>query len=206
MRQERGAVSTLHGVKPQTLECADKAFAARGFAGLTMGMLADACGLSRRALYHHFSNKQEVFRAALRWRNVRDSTTGHAAGHQALERGEDAATVITAFLDARFGETRRDVGSSAYGRELNDAAFALGGDIMIEVSVETNRTLAELVEALVERGALRLRDGVSAEKVGRLLGDGARGVNQARPPIPNHLFAQHYREITEAILFGCASD
>ena len=107
--------------------------------------------------------------------------------------------------NARFGETRREVGSSVHGRELNDLAFSLCGDILVEVSVGTNAALARLVQGLVERGGLRLRDGVSAEKVGRLLGDGARGVNQARPSIPNHLFAQHYREIAEAILFGCAA-
>jgi AcrR family transcriptional regulator len=205
MRTEPGAVETQHRVKPQTLECADHAFQAHGFAGLTMGMLAEACALSRRALYHHFRNKQEVFRATLVWKNARDAAKGLAAGLQALERGDSPGAVITAFLDARFGETRREVGSSVHGRELNDLAFSLCGDILVEVSVGTNAALARLVQGLVERGALRLRDGVSAEKVGRLLGDGARGVNQARPPIPNHLFAQHYREIAEAILFGCAA-
>jgi hypothetical protein len=113
--------------------------------------------------------------------------------------------VIAAFLDARFGATRRSIGANLHGRELNEAAFTIGAEVITEVAYETNLRLTELVETLVERGALTLRDALSAEVVGRLIGDGARGINQARPPVPNHLFPQHYREMTEAILFGCAA-
>jgi len=166
--------------------------------------LAELCGISRRALYHHYSSKEEVFRATLRLNNAIALEAGDAAAAAALARGEGPVDVIAAWLDTRFGGTRRDIGGSPHGRELNDIAFRLGMDVIIEVSHESNRRIAELVSTLQTQGKLRLRDGVSLQKAARLIGDGARGVNQARPPVPNELIAQHYRDIAEAVLFGCA--
>jgi hypothetical protein len=40
--------------------------------------------------------------------------------------------------------------------------------------------------------------------VAAIIGDGARGVNQLRPPVPPDEIAPRYRQITEAILYGSA--
>jgi AcrR family transcriptional regulator len=191
--------------KTRIVAAAHKAFIAKGFEALTMNDIADICGLKRRTIYYHFSSKEDLFRASLRLRNVTAVIDGERASREALERQADAVDVITAWIDARFGETRREVGSTPYGRELNDTAFRLATDIMIEVSYESNRKLAELVGELDRRGLLVLRNGYGPERIGRLLGDGARGVNQARPPVPNDEIAARYRDIVEVILFGCAS-
>lgn len=184
------------------LRHASDAFLTFGFDNLTMAKLAEVCGLSRRGLYHHFKNKEEVFRALLRMTNGEDLERGDTAAQAALVRGANAVEIIGDWLDARFGFRRRALGASPVGREVNDAAFRVAADVMIEVSYETNRRLAQLVTQLAQKGQIRLRPGVDAEKIGRMLGDGARGVNQSRPPIPNNLIGQHYRDIVEAILFG----
>lgn len=197
-------LQTIDRAKTKILRQANEAFRAFGYTDLTMAKLAEVCGLSRRGLYHHYKNKEEVFRAGLRLNNVEDFYAGDVAAKAALARGANAVDVVADWLDARFGNTRRNIGAMTNGRDLNDAAFRLASDIMIEISYESNRKLTELVKDFVERGEIRLRPGMTAEKIGRMLGDGARGVNQARPPIPNSLIGQHYRDITEAILFGSA--
>jgi hypothetical protein len=40
--------------------------------------------------------------------------------------------------------------------------------------------------------------------VAQLLADGARGVNQQRPAIPVSQLAERYRNLANAILYGCA--
>lgn len=190
--------------KERIILCANQAFIERGYVALSMAELAERCGLTRRGLYHHFSSKEEVFRAALRMNNATAIMDGDEAGTRALETGASPIDVIAAWLDARFGATRRTIGATPHGRELNDAAFRVATDIMIEVSYESNRKLAELVSDLCRRNLLDLRETFDRDRVGRLLGDGARGVNQARPPIPNEEIAGRYRDIVEAILYGCA--
>jgi AcrR family transcriptional regulator len=197
-------VQPYDGAKARIVNSARETFVAHGYEHVTMAQLAEACGLTRRGLYHHFSHKEDVYRATLRLGNVEAFERGDQAASVALARGASALDVLSEWLDARFGETRRLVGNSPHGRELNEVAFRVGTDIMIEVSYESNRKLAELIDELCRRGLLKLRSGVTAEKLGRLIGDGARGVNQARPPIPNSLIAQHYRDVTEVILYGCA--
>lgn len=188
--------------KTRILRHASDAFLTFGFDELTMAKLAELCGLSRRGLYHHFKNKEEIFRSLLQMTNGEDFERGDKAAQTALTRGANAVDVVGGWLDARFGFRRRALGSSPFGRQVNEAAFRVAADVMIEMSYETNRRLAQLVTQLVQVGQVRLRPGVAADKIGRLLGDGARGVNQARPPIPNNLIGQHYRDIAEAILFG----
>jgi AcrR family transcriptional regulator len=190
--------------KAKIVRAAATAFVAHGFDGLTMGRIAACCAISRRALYHHFSSKEELFRACIKLGNVDALEQGDVAARILIDSGAGALDVIAGWFDVRFGQVRRRVNASAHGAALNDQAFRLATDIMIEVSYETNRAIAGWLTELAQRGLLDLRKGLSVERTARLLGDGARGVNQARPPIPGNLLAQHYRDMTEAVLYGCA--
>ncbi|HEY5085494.1 MAG TPA: TetR family transcriptional regulator [Rhizomicrobium sp.] len=190
--------------RTRIVQTATMAFVEHGFDRLTMGRIASLCGLTRRALYHHFSSKEELFRACLQLGDVNALERGDAAAHALLDSGAGAVDVIAGWFDMRFGQVRRRVNDSPHGDALNDLAFRLASDIMIEVWHGTHRTIAALLAELEQRGLLALRKGVTIEVTARLLSDGARGVNQARPPIPNGLIAQRYREMTEAVLYGCA--
>ena len=198
--------STVGAATAKIIERAEKAFMAHGYATPTMAMLGEACGLSRRALYYHFHSKEELFRGMMRHFNAKHLASAAAVAEQALERGDGAAAVIGAYLDDRYGGTRRKLAASPHWRELNDIAFRLGSDIMIEVAYEANRALAEIIEVLCATGRLRLRPGTSADTAAAMVADGARGVNQARPPIPEGELAARYQAIADAILFGCAID
>jgi AcrR family transcriptional regulator len=191
--------------KTKIVRAAAMAFIAQGFDGLTMGEIAKFCGLSRRALYHHFSSKEELFRACIKLGNVDALENGDAAARALFDSGASTLDVIAGWFDMRFGQVRRRVNASPHGAALNELAFRLATDIMIEVSYDTNRAIAGWLTLLEQRGSLALRKDLSIERTARLLGDGARGVNQARPPIPNNLLAQHYRDMTEAVLYGCAA-
>ena len=61
-----------------------------------------------------------------------------------------------------------------------------------------------LVE-LEARRLISLKPGVTPEALAQSLCDGARGTNQALPPIPIDDLRVRYRQIVEAILFGAAS-
>ena len=76
---------------------------------------------------------------------------------------------------------------------------------MIGVSIQTNVRMTQLIAQLVARKRLALREGFSTHDAERLLADGARGINQERPPIPPSQLKKRYHSMTEAILFGCAA-
>ena len=184
---------------------AQEAFLRHGYDSMTMVTLAAACGLTRRALYYYFSSKDEAFRAMIQLENDSALDLGRRAAQNVLNsKRPTALAAIAAWMDARYGETRRKLSTSPFGKEINDAAFAICGDIMVEYATLSHDELAKLLRLLQKKRLLKLNRSASPESVGRLLADGARGVNQTRPPIPNSALAERYREISAAILYGTA--
>ncbi|WP_424217663.1 TetR/AcrR family transcriptional regulator (plasmid) [Streptomyces sp. BI20] len=57
-QQERSSATT-----GQLLGTARKLFAQEGYAGTSLDAVCDAAGLTKGAFYHHFKNKQQLFRA-----------------------------------------------------------------------------------------------------------------------------------------------
>lgn len=190
------------GTKLKIMQRVRDLFLSQGYYAPTMTGIANACGLTRRALYHHFHSKEELMRALLVLGNREAQDNADWAAKKALGRGAGALDVVAEWLDSRFGNTRRALGRTPHGEEMNQAAFSIGNDIMIEVSRETNARLAALLEELCRRGKLVLKPGRDAATLAQIVGDGARGVNQQRPPVPPAQIAPRYRRITEAILYG----
>lgn len=179
-----------------------KAFLDYGYDQLTMSGIAKVCGLTRRALYHHFSNKEEAFRFLLAHSNEVAIRDGMAAGRAMLAEGGDPVAVFATILDVRYGENRRRLALSPHAVEINDQAFRRARDLMVEAATTFQAELAELIAEMVERGLFRLRPTTTPADLAQMLADGARGVNQTLPPIPTSELPVRYRRMCEAILYG----
>ena len=68
-------------VETQILEAATELFAARGFSGTSLQDVAEATGLTRPALYHYFSSKEDLLS-----RLVKEVTVGPATDLRRLRR------------------------------------------------------------------------------------------------------------------------
>lgn len=179
-----------------------KAFYERGYEKITMGEIAEYCGFTRRALYHHFSNKEDAFRFLMRRDSERLIETGLAAAREVMWTGADAVEIITHMLDVRYGETRRLLMTSPHMLEVNDQAFRRGRDVMIWAATEFQKQVAVLLLEMEERGLFRIRPGINAEELSQIICDGARANNQALPPIPIEQLPARYRAMTRALLHG----
>jgi len=182
-----------------------QAFLDYGYEQISMSALAEICGLTRRALYHHFSNKEEAFRYVLQFDGEVAIRDGLAAGRARIESGASAVEVITEIMDIRYGDNRRRLAASPHALEINDQAFRRARDIMVQAAVDFQAQLAVVITELHAKGMLCLRANVRAETLAQMLSDGARGSNQALPPIPLDQLRQRYATMTEAILYGSAN-
>jgi AcrR family transcriptional regulator len=180
------------------------AFLAYGYEQMTMIGLAKAVDMSRRSLYNYFANKEEAFRAAVRWGNARNIALGQVAANEAKAKGADALEILVAFMDARYGETRREVSASPHAVELNDQAFRRCRDIMIDAAVASQERLAEILIRLEEEGLVRWKKAYTPAELAQHFSDAARGVNQTLPPRPAVSLRERYRAIFAALMDGVA--
>lgn len=108
------------------LDAAYQAFATYGYRRTAMDDIAQGAGMSRSALYLHWRNKEDLFRAlALRHFDaaLRDMTA-------ALARpGQDGAAALLAAFVARDGKFMEAVLTTKHGEELMDAGFRVTGDL-----------------------------------------------------------------------------
>jgi AcrR family transcriptional regulator len=86
-------------VRAATIAAATRLFAAQGFEGTALQDIADAVGVSKPAVLHHFPSKEHVRQAVL------DAILAH--WNEALPRLLLAATASHDRFDAVFGETHR---------------------------------------------------------------------------------------------------
>jgi hypothetical protein len=107
-------------------------------------------------------------------------------------------------MDVRYWETRRRLGLSPHAVEINDEAFRLARDIMVEAAIRFQEEVAELILDIETMGLLRLKPGVTPQILAQTLCDGARGTNQALPPIAAEGLRERYRTMMAAILGGLA--
>ena len=103
-----------------------------------------------------------------------------------------------------FCNAGRRLALSPHATEINDNAFRLARDIMVEVAVLFQAEVAELIIAMEKRGLMTLKPETTPAALAQPLCDGARGTNQSLPPIPSEELIHRYRAMMRAILYGAA--
>src|SRR5215218_829879 len=81
--------------REEILEAALRIVAQKGYNGATIRTLADAVGLSKTGLLHHFGTKEELFVEILRRRDAEDLVALEAALAQGRSIAEAFAGVLT---------------------------------------------------------------------------------------------------------------
>lgn len=139
-------------VTPQTqdrqdaiLDAAFRAFATYGYRRTAMDDIAQGAGISRSALYLHWRNKEDLFRAlASRYFHeaLRDMTA-------ALARSDlDAEAALMAAFIAKDGKFMEAVLTTPHGEELLDAGFKVTGDLAAAGEAQMAVILADWLRRL----------------------------------------------------------
>ncbi len=194
-------------IKPgrDLLQRVNQAFLDYGYSGLSMVMMARACGFTQRALYYYFNNKEDAFRAMINYRNEEAIALGREAGKAMRAKGGNALDILAEVLDIRYGDTRRRVIRSPHTVELNAEAFKRCRDLMIQSAIDFQDKLEALIVDLQKDRMLKLNGRFTPAQIAQALADGGRAVNQALPPIEAEDFKGRYRQMCEMVLYGCAT-
>jgi AcrR family transcriptional regulator len=172
----RRVESTASGKRELILRAALERFSHYGFRRTAMEDIAQQAGISRAAIYLHFRNKEEVFRALAR--EMHEKAIG-AAEDAAGAPGAVAARIEQA-LAAKLGAFFEIVHATAHARELLDENSRLCGDISAEFRDRHLKLLRGLIDAGSRRGELALGPaGLSPSAAAEMLLDCAKGIESS---------------------------
>lgn len=145
---------SLHTLKTQRiLDAALAVFCRYGYRKTSMLDIAQAADMSRAALYLHFKNKEDVFRAG----SERAHASVMAQVTAALaEPGPVFTRIETALLAFQQG-LMADISASAHGQELFDANMTLAADITLSARASLTASLAGALEQAEAAGDIALR-------------------------------------------------
>ena len=145
------------------LRAAVELFNRKGYDATSVGDLARELGVTKPAIYHHFTSKEDLLRLALN--DALDELTAVVAGAV-----EDAGG--TSAYDRLHGVVRRSVEVLAAHQPSVTLLLRVRGNTPVEIEALERRRwlddrLAALVRAAVAEGSLR--DDIPPELVSRLL-------------------------------------
>jgi AcrR family transcriptional regulator len=140
MRKERDGEST----KAVVLKAARQAFADHGFAGTSLAMISQACGISDGLILHHFRNKENLYRM------VQEDLAAEYLQviNQAAARAQDERQIALQTLRAAFQYWSED---TAYYR-ISLWAYLENQSALIESEARLTAGLAEKVKEMQIHG------------------------------------------------------
>lgn len=142
------------------LEEAEKQFAQRGFAGVSVNEVASAAGVCKANVFHHFASKQELYERVLARTCEafgKELDSWHLEGRGLAERLAQIVEWHEAFLRRRPHGTQLILSELSAGRLDESPVFPL-------IQRNFERVVGMLAEVADE-----LRGGISAAEVARLV-------------------------------------
>lgn len=193
-KERRSNRDRTEATRRDLIAAARKLFTEKSYAETSTPEIVAAAGVTRGALYHHFADKQALFRAVIEqeWEDVASDIETAFGPDQT-----DPRAALIAGSDAYFQAMR------APGRTrllLLDGPAVLGRAVLDEIDDRHgNRTLREALLAMMEAGTMKaLPVGVLTELLGAAYDRAALAIETGAP-------AGDYRETLIALVDGLTS-
>lgn len=155
------------------LDAAERVFLSYGFQRTTMDDIARAAEISRPALYLHFRNKTDLYRAGTRRRLDEAAAT---AERRLVESGPFEPRLASAIADSILALVRAFC-ATPHGEELLDLKNALAADLHSEWRARMVTTIGAAIGGEAEANGIDLgRRGLTAEGVAGVFMAGLEGL------------------------------
>ena len=170
-------------MKPQDriLDAATAVFRRQGFRRSSIEQAAEAAGLTRQALYHHFKSKEALFRAVIE----RVYEAALAAESSAVEAAENAggslADIVVAGVGGRLKHLINSFDGSPHVVELFSEHLLQARDIYQKFAALYSAQAVTTIERACRRQGLTLRDGMTARELARCIEMAVHGAKSMHP-------------------------
>lgn len=135
-----------HDKRRRILDAARAKFTAYGFARTSMADIAEAASMSRPALYQHYGNKEEIFRAMLE--RIFDEAADRAI--ESLDADTDLAAQLDGFLQRWSGDLMEGMRSTEHGSDLVEAKAGYAQPVVDAANRRVRRALTARLAEFVD--------------------------------------------------------
>ena len=195
-------------MKPQDriLDAATLVFRRQGFRRSSIEQAAEAAGLTRQALYHHFKSKEALFRAVIE-RVYEAAFAAETAAVEATEKaGGSLSDIIMAGLGGRFTHLITSFDGSPHLDELFSEHLLQARDLYQKFAALYSAQTVTTIERVCRRQGLALRDGMTARELARCIEMAVHGAKSMHPGMqPLAAFLADLETMARTLIAGAAA-
>jgi AcrR family transcriptional regulator len=181
-------------------------FRRHGFRRSSLEEVAEAAGLTRQALYHHFDSREALFRAVIAHVLEDASEAGLAAAAAAEARGESLADILADQIAARFARFIASCDGSPHVEELFSEQLIQARDLYQDYAGRFDAQLAATIERARRRQPLVLAGGITPARLAHLIGMAVNGTKSAYPSMqPPQAFLRELGIMVRTLVAGAVA-
>ena len=156
-------------------------FRRHGFRRSSIEQAAEAAGLTRQALYHHFKSKEALFRAVIE-RLHEDALAAEIAAASAAEKaGGSLADILVASVTARLGQLIASLDGSPHIEELFSEHLLQARDLYQKYAAAYAAQVADTIARVCRKQGLALNAGMTPRDLARCVEMAINGTKSAYP-------------------------
>jgi len=180
--------------RDEIVQAAVTIFSHYGYRRASLEEIAREAGISRSGLYHHFANKEEIFRAM--------SEHLHCSVLTEAERIAKTTGLfeerLLAVLEAKLGWMFGLLAESRHGVEIIDESSRLCGEDIAAFTRRYLKIIASIIRGAVDSGEIALTDcAMTPDSAAAFLYNCARGLQGEPPQTPS---PKQYRKRLEQLV------
>jgi AcrR family transcriptional regulator len=167
--------------RTRILDAAMLVFRRHGFRRSSIEQAAEAAGLTRQALYHHFKSKEELFRAVIERLYENALATEIAAANAAEKAGGSLADILVAQLSWRLRLAITSLEGSPHIEELFSEHLVQGRDLYQKYAGLYDAQVIATIERVCRNQQLVLAPGITSRDLSRYVVMAINGTKSAYP-------------------------
>jgi AcrR family transcriptional regulator len=191
------------GPRTRILDAAMLVFRRQGFRRSSIEQAADAAGLTRQALYHHFKSKEALFRAVIERLHEEALAAEIAAAAAAEKAGGSLADILVASVSAKLGQLAASLDGSPHVEELFSEHLLQARDLYQKYAAAYADQLAATITRVCRKQGLVLSAGMTPGDLARCVEMAVNGTKSAYPAMqPADAFLKDLEIMLRTLIAG----
>jgi TetR/AcrR family acrAB operon transcriptional repressor len=192
--------------RARIIDAALLVFRRHGFRRSSIEQAAEAAGLTRQALYHHFDSKEALFRAVIE-RLHEDALAAEIAAADAADKaGGGLADILVASVGAKLSQLAAALDGSPHVEELFSEHLLQARDLYQKYAAIYAEQLAATIARVCRKQGLALNAGMTPRELARCIEMAVNGTKSAYPRMqPVDAFLKDLDTMLRTLVAGAVS-